>query len=109
MTALDVVVLRCFFGVLVAFGVVQLIDWIRARLQTAAKPRARDIEGKPFPDVRDYQRDEGDESDIAAEGGFCGSWPGIAAIDAIKRAHPRLSDMQAYAVAVARTRQRTTA
>lgn len=30
---------------------------------------ALDITGKPFPDIRDYQRDEGDESkDIATEG-----------------------------------------
>lgn len=63
------------------------------------------------PPADRYQRDEGDETPEpdapVAEGlgtPMLTPWPGFAAIEAVKRANPKLADIQAYAVAVARTR-----
>jgi len=89
------------------FTVVALLDCWRARRVPL------DITGQPLPDIRRgvaprerYQRDEGDETpDIATEGlGAWDPWPGADAIAAVRAAHPKLSEMQAYAVAKARKR-----
>lgn len=60
--------------------------------------------GQWFPCDQHRIEDDAGDNDVVAEGGFCGAWPGIATIDAIRAANPQLTDMHAYAVAQARQR-----
>jgi hypothetical protein len=103
--------------VLIAFCLLVAIDqltraWMVKRRRAGLQTSALDITGQPFPDIRRgvapperYQRDEGDENqDIATEGLGEDSWPGIDAINAVRTANPKLTDVHAYAVAKARKR-----
>lgn len=121
--------MRVVLGILVFSSLVYLalivlglllfaIAWLVRRYEALSVPRrglapqawVRDATGTPQPFLTDDQRDYGDEMparDIEAEGGLgpiLTPWPGFSAIDAVKRANPRLKDIQAYAVAVARSR-----
>lgn len=99
---------------LVLFGLVWLVQRWRAlrsvpRRGLAPVAWVRDARGTP---VAFDQADPGDENDfqtdVVTEGlgeARLTPWPGMEAIDAVRRANPRLSDIQAYAVAVARSRR----
>lgn len=86
-----------------ALLLVVLAAWLRGRVQTPAKS-VEWIPAKP----RDVVPGSDDAStDIATEGlGEWDPWPGIEAINAVRAANPKLTDMHAYAVAKARKRLR---
>jgi len=76
--------------------------WCRSHVrETASSAQRSEIREK----LRKYYGSPDDNGDIVLEGlGTFSPWPGIEAIDEIRSQNPRLSDMQAHAVAVARSR-----
>lgn len=93
-----------------AYGFVSLLDAGKAKLQ--AWRALRRVPRRGIAPVAWVRGPDGtpvaldlDERDIVTEGlGAIDPWPGIAAINAVRAANPRLTDMHAYAVAKARHR-----
>jgi len=110
-TLYGLLVFAIIAAALMAFGVVWLVERWRAvavmprdaGFDLIAKLQSCGLADRPGIDHRD-SGDEDPEQDIATEGLGTEPWPGITAIDAIRRAHPKLTDMHAYAVAKARQR-----